>query len=800
MSVVDVIRHYQRSIEKCQEDEERMLHCINKLCRLPITVQLLKETGVGRTVNALRKYEGQVGEAAKYTVMKWKQMVAEEESSDDDGEEAGDETGTEMHTEEIDETNAIDEEEEEEEEEEDDGDSGGYTVLVKENSRHSHKETHSKSRKDENHKTDSSRHEYKSLKDKTHRDVNSSEKKHKDSHKTQDSNNTRERHSHKRRRDSSKNHRRDEKRKKYDSENENLSDEGSESQEMLIDERVTEAINAERYTDEEQEEEEGDGDNDDDDESNDVSDRDSTLLAPEHGSHSKQHSSSSSSSHHHKHHKESHRKHDKHKEKKVHSSDKHSRKSDSDKVNERTGASDSKEKHSKHKDHKHEHKNNKHKLSNNTGELRKEKSENVKQKTDSVLKDSNSSKTDSKKKTKEKTDSASKTNTSHKHHKSSDSKPKEVKEKKIKKSEHVNDEDDDVGGISSMSGASFAEALGMVDPMIKKKSTNSSGSSSNSKTARSSSSKTSAVVEKSSSKSKEMKPPKVIPSAKDEPVPLLSSSVKLEPLKVDLDATLPEISPNYRPLPHPTLDAMPHKKIKALSEEEELAQLMSQKNQRTKVYSGLKSGKSWTKVPTLFDICVRVLQENIEAIEYTGGVPYDLLKPVLIIATPDQLFMLEHYNPYLIEETDELWEFHCKKSFRTKEREEMETWREMYMRCVEEQEAKLKALTSNIQQSIAKSTPIRQTKLAYVDSIAKPPRNVAKQQAKYGTAGPVVISKGSPVKGAKTGMGRQNSGPSTSAAPVPVPPPRSVQSAAKVKPRMAPLMQKTMKLVKSFKR
>ena len=52
----------------------------------------------------------------------------------------------------------------------------------------------------------------------------------------------------------------------------------------------------------------------------------------------------------------------------------------------------------------------------------------------------------------------------------------------------------------------------------------------------------------------------------------------------------------------------------------------------------------------------------------------------------------------------------------------------LFQRCLDEREAKLKALTSNIQQSIAKSTPVRQTKLAYVDSVAKPPRNVARQQ------------------------------------------------------------------------
>lgn len=67
------------------------------------------------------------------------------------------------------------------------------------------------------------------------------------------------------------------------------------------------------------------------------------------------------------------------------------------------------------------------------------------------------------------------------------------------------------------------------------------------------------------------------------------------------------------------------------------------------------------------------------ALEYTGGVPYDLLKPVLQHATPEQLFMLEHHNPYLIEDTGELWQFHCQREFRTKQRQDMETAREMYM-------------------------------------------------------------------------------------------------------------------------
>lgn len=55
-------------------------------------------------------------------------------------------------------------------------------------------------------------------------------------------------------------------------------------------------------------------------------------------------------------------------------------------------------------------------------------------------------------------------------------------------------------------------------------------------------------------------------------------------------------------------------------------------------------------------------------------------------------------------------------------------------RCLDEREAKLKTLTANIKLSIDKSVPVRSTKLAYVDNVVKPPRNVLKKQAKYGTA------------------------------------------------------------------
>lgn len=99
---------------------------------------------------------------------------------------------------------------------------------------------------------------------------------------------------------------------------------------------------------------------------------------------------------------------------------------------------------------------------------------------------------------------------------------------------------------------------------------------------------------------------------------------------------------------------------------------------RTRVYSGVRTGQLF-QVPTLMEICIRVLQKNIDAMEYTGGVPFEILKPVLERASPDQLFTFEHFNPYLMDDSDFLWEQHCGRKFRTQKREEMETWRDMFI-------------------------------------------------------------------------------------------------------------------------
>lgn len=85
------------------------------------------------------------------------------------------------------------------------------------------------------------------------------------------------------------------------------------------------------------------------------------------------------------------------------------------------------------------------------------------------------------------------------------------------------------------------------------------------------------------------------------------------------------------------------------------------------MYKGKKrtEGRTHTDVPSLYDECIRVLGENIDgkiscteadmilcpfsavfsAIEYTGGVPFEILRPVLDKATPTQLYKIEDFNP-----------------------------------------------------------------------------------------------------------------------------------------------------------
>ncbi|XP_006024531.1 elongin-A-like [Alligator sinensis] len=161
-------------------------------------------------------------------------------------------------------------------------------------------------------------------------------------------------------------------------------------------------------------------------------------------------------------------------------------------------------------------------------------------------------------------------------------------------------------------------------------------------------------------------------------------------------------------------------------------------NSKMQVYSGSKT-VHLSKMLTLYEQCIRVLQNNIDSLHEVGGVPFEILEPVLRRCTPEQLFRIEECNPTFTEESDHLWKRHCQKDFKNDQLLEYESWREMYLRLFNQREEKLKTLTKNILSAQSEKPKGRQVKMAYVNSVAKPPRNIRRQQEIYGTAGPIQL-------------------------------------------------------------
>nr|XP_010955667.1 elongin-A [Camelus bactrianus] len=242
--------------------------------------------------------------------------------------------------------------------------------------------------------------------------------------------------------------------------------------------------------------------------------------------------------------------------------------------------------------------------------------------------------------------------------------------------------------------------------------------------------------------------PKVNENKSEKLPPAGANSAKLRKVPSDAlpalpDLPLPVIQANYRPLPSLDLMSSFQPKRKALSspqEEEETGFTGRRMNSKMQVYSGSKCAYL-PKMMTLHEQCIRILKNNIDSIFEVGGVPYSVLEPVLERCTPDQLYRIEEYNHVLIEETDQLWKVHCHRDFKDERPEEYESWREMYLRLQDAREQRLRVLTKNILHAHANKPKGRQAKMAFVNSVAKPPRDVRRRQEKFGTGGAAVPEK-----------------------------------------------------------
>uniref|UniRef100_A0A6I8PH67 Elongin-A n=1 Tax=Ornithorhynchus anatinus TaxID=9258 RepID=A0A6I8PH67_ORNAN len=228
----------------------------------------------------------------------------------------------------------------------------------------------------------------------------------------------------------------------------------------------------------------------------------------------------------------------------------------------------------------------------------------------------------------------------------------------------------------------------------------------------------------------------------------LNPSLSLCQIPIDVVPTLPDIplptmQTTYRPLPSLDLTppSQPKRKVVSWPQEEEESGFTGRRlNSKMQVYSGSKSAYL-PKMMSLYEQCIRVLNNNIDSIYEVGGVPYSVLEPVLERCTPEQLYRIEECNHVLIEESDQLWRTHCQRDFKRERPEEFESWREMYLRLHDAREQRLLLLTQNIRSAHANKPKGRQAKMAFVNSVAKPPRDVRRRQEKFGTGGAAVAER-----------------------------------------------------------
>ncbi len=92
----EAVLHYKRKLSRHLEDEspDIVLHCLDKLEQIPVNISILQDTGIGKVVNHLKKSESadeSVIEKARSIVLKWKEIVANEEQELQQAEEEKDE-------------------------------------------------------------------------------------------------------------------------------------------------------------------------------------------------------------------------------------------------------------------------------------------------------------------------------------------------------------------------------------------------------------------------------------------------------------------------------------------------------------------------------------------------------------------------------------------------------------------------------------------------------------------------------------------------------------------------------------
>ncbi len=82
---MEAIEHYKKKLLRHVEEPDTVLYCLKKLETVPVTMEILQDTEVGKVVNRLKKRPDatpDVINASKALVEKWKELVKNSDEVD----------------------------------------------------------------------------------------------------------------------------------------------------------------------------------------------------------------------------------------------------------------------------------------------------------------------------------------------------------------------------------------------------------------------------------------------------------------------------------------------------------------------------------------------------------------------------------------------------------------------------------------------------------------------------------------------------------------------------------------------
>ncbi|VDO49892.1 unnamed protein product [Haemonchus placei] len=154
------------------------------------------------------------------------------------------------------------------------------------------------------------------------------------------------------------------------------------------------------------------------------------------------------------------------------------------------------------------------------------------------------------------------------------------------------------------------------------------------------------------------------------------------------------------------------------------------RNERGKVFAGRRKVTT-ISMPSLFNLCLRVLANNTRVLYYADYINYEVLKPVLEKCDAETLAHIESKHDYLEEDTGELWQRFVTKKYPGEEPDDGDSWKDFYAFLEKEREKKLKLLSQRIGKHHQADSAKAPRKAMLADAAA--PSYIRRRQIQHGT-------------------------------------------------------------------